>query len=323
MRRYLTFVSLAAALQLISAANAAPVMPAPGPGEQIVYQTVQPADGQAPALDAQWHTFITQVSGNASQNSGDEMRLGASTTARQLTHIAVSTQTFSSGSTPAYTPAFLELRVWLNTGPPSADGSAPDGQPTPAALPFAVSRVPGPSYPAGGNHSAEGLIVDFPFSALSVYNYTGASGGDAPFSNSLLLPEQFTVTIVNLDSAGVQDGSNPNGNAWGPYLSTGSTSNVTPGAGGPDYNNTTFNTNTVGASRTGAGPYTLTYTGHWRWSQSNGSAPGTGWSNGRSLNTVMDMTIYAVVPEPATIVLAAIGLCGLVAAARRSRRGGA
>jgi len=185
--------------------------------------------------------------------------------------------------------------------------------------------VPGPSYPAGGNHGSasgfDGIAVTFPFSAVSVYNPQTGAGylGDAPFINNLLLPEEFTVTIVNLNAAGEQDGNNPNGNQWGPYLSGGSTSNVDPD-GNPltENENTTFNTNTAGTSRTGAPPHTFINSGHWLWNQSNGSAPGTGWADSRSSNLVMSMTVNAV-PEPTTLAMAGAGLLGLVVLGMRRR----
>jgi len=60
----------------------------------VVYQTVQDNDAET-TLDGSYHTFITQVSGNASQNFGDEIRLDSNTAGnRVLTSIVVPTQTF-------------------------------------------------------------------------------------------------------------------------------------------------------------------------------------------------------------------------------------
>lgn len=264
----------------------------------VVYQTVQPTSTQS----ANYHTNITQVSGNGSQNVGDEIKLGSATTDRYLTSIDVPTQTFQSAGIPAYAPAFIELRLWANDGPPSADGTAPDGNPTPGSLPFAVARATGATYPANGNHLSGGTLVTFNFQPTATYNYTGASGGDAPFLNSLVLPERFTVTIVNLNAQGVQDGSNPNGNAWGPYLSLGSTTNTDPDANpSTDNNDTAYNTNVVGTSRTGPA-ISFANSGHWIWNQQNGSAPGTNWADSRTQNLVMSMTINAI-PEPGTSAL--------------------
>jgi hypothetical protein len=282
----------------------------------VVYQTVQP-DGP---LSANYHTNITQVSGNASQNLGDELKLGNSTTDRYLTSIVVPTQTFQAPSTPAYSPAFLELRVWANNGPLSSDGTTPDGNPTPGTLPIAVARATGINYPAGGNHGSvtnfQGIPVTFNFQPVATYNYTGAAGGDAPFVNSLSLPERFTVTIVNLNAQGVQDGSNPNGNAWGPYLSLGSTTNTDPDSNpATDNENSAFNTNVVGNSRTGP-VIGFANSGHWLWNQSNGSAPGTNWADSRSQNLVMSMTINAV-PEPGAGMLLLTSAVGAFCARRR------
>jgi hypothetical protein len=282
-----------------------------------VYQTVQPTSPDP--IDDSYHTFITQVSGNASQNFGDEIKLGQATTDRYLTSITVPTQTFSSGPTPAYNPAFIELRLWPNDGPPSADGTVPDGNPTPGALPFAVARVTGASYPAGGNHLSGGTTLTFNFQPSATYNYTGAAGGDGLFLNTLTLPERFTVTIVNLNAQGVQDGLNPDGNQWGPYLSGGSTSNVDPDANPlTDNNDTAYNTNVVGNSRTGP-VISFANPGHWLWNQQNGSAPGTNWADSRTQNLVMSMTIDAV-PEPASAGLFAAALVGALAGRRARRR---
>src|SRR5688572_22351566 len=247
---------------------------APGPGEQIVYQTIQ---NQA---DGHYHTFLTQVSGNAKQNWGDEIRLGAATTSRSLSHVAVSTQTFNG--TGPYTPAFLEMRVWLNDGPIDVGGSEVSPAPQPGTL-LATSRVVGPAYPGGGNSATGGLIVDFPLT-------------------NVIVPDLITVTIVNLNAQGIQDGSNPAGNNWGPFLSTGGDQLNTPAAGGPDYENSAFNTNHVGTSRTGPVVNRFTNNWFWVWTQANGAPDGEGWGHGNVSNIALDQTLYAIAAPTAANV---------------------
>jgi len=211
-------------------------------GTETVYQTAAPDSPH-------YRTFATQVTGNARINYGDEIRLGG--TARYLTNISVGTQTWPGS--PAYTPAYIELSVWLNDGPPGNFGAS-----EPGTL-LAKSRVPGPSYPAGGTPwTYPGIAVDFPLPQL-------------------LVPDVFTFTIINLNAEGVPDGYNPDGNSWGPWLSTGRTTRLASGV----------TTNVIGDSNTG--PWVTSQNpGAWTWSQS-----ANGWGNGLSLAAAVEATITA------------------------------
>ena len=261
------------------------------PGEEVVYQTVQSGP--------QYRTFFTQITGNGYTNLGDEIILG--NTARYITNVAVGTQTFKNASTAGYmdgvnsqppTPGwedqggFLQLSLYLNDGPPdTSDGAqlvdaAPHGQLMPGTL-IARSIIRTPTYPAGGVGRADPNVNDF------VLNF--------PFPH-VFVPDRFTFALVNLNASGQTDGYNVDGNAFGMWNSTLSTSNVIPGTGGPHHNNTTFNTNAVGTSRTGAAPYTFVNTGHWGWLEYRGSyrQPPTDWESDRDSNTGPDATMYAM-----------------------------
>ena len=213
---------------------------------ETVYQTALPSSQY-------YRTHATQVTGTARTEFGDEIKLGG--TARYLTNLAVGTQTWSAAATPAYTPAFIELSIYLNDGP------VPDGDylvPEPGTL-VSRTRVAGPSYPAGGVHwSTGGIIVNFPL-------------------QNVLVPEKFTFTIANLNAAGEVDGQNPDGNQWGPWLGLGRTTALASGQ----------NTNVVGTSNTG--PWVgVTNPGAWVWSKYQGE-----WGNGRALNTAVEATLTA------------------------------
>jgi hypothetical protein len=272
------------------------------PGEQIVYQTLQGPYNET--TNPNYRVSFSQITGNAYTELGDEIRLGAGTTStRFLTNVAIGTQTFKNPDTLEYQPAFLELSIYQNDGPPDPSGdsfidAAPHDNPRPGTL-IARTRISGPRYPAGGVGRSDANVDDF------VINF--------PFNN-IALPEQFSFALVNLDSNGNPDvtyGVNPppNPNGWqapsqrfGLWHSRGSTTNTIPGSGGPDYNNTGFNLNTVGTSRTGAPPYTLTSSGHWTWTEYNGL-----WESRRDNNEVVDATIYASnVPEPGVFAVSAM-----------------
>ena len=211
---------------------------------ETVYQTALPTSQH-------YRTHATQVTGNARLEHGDEIMLGG--TARYLTNFAVGTQTWSSAGTPAYTPAFIELTIYLNDGELTGGGV-----PKPNTV-VSRTRVAGPSYPVGGvSWHSGGIIVDFPL-------------------QSVLVPEKFTFTIANLNANGEVDGQNPDGNAWGPWLARGRSTSLASGQ----------NTNVVGTSNTGTWT-SITSPGTWLWSRS-----ANGWSNGQSLNTAVEATVSA------------------------------
>ena len=260
------------------------------PGEEVVYQTVQSGP--------QYRTFFSQITGNGYTNLGDEIVLG--NTARYITNIAIGTQTYKNANTAAYMDGvnsqqpppgwedqggFLQLSLYLNDGPPdTADGNQlvdapPHGQLMPGTL-IATCRIPTPTYPTGGVGREDPNVNDF------VLNF--------PFPN-VYVPERFTFALVNLNAAGQIDQYNTDGNSFGMWHSTLSTSNSVPGSGGPHYNNTTFNTNVVGTSRTGAAPHTIANPGHWAWLEYRGSyrQPPTDWESDRDSNSGPDATMYA------------------------------
>jgi len=80
----------------------------------IVYQTVE--NPLSPHYAAFNRTFITQVTGNALIEYGDEILLSPNTP-WQITNVRLGTQTFFEAGTLAYTPAFLEVKLYLNDGP--------------------------------------------------------------------------------------------------------------------------------------------------------------------------------------------------------------
>ncbi len=279
--------SIAAAL-LASASSSAvfgDVRPL-GNGEQIVYQTVQSGTN--------YHTGIAQITGNASTQLGDEVRLGAGTANRLITNVAVGTQTFRSSDTLEYQPAFLQLSIYANDGTFDNNPGSPDARPNTL---LGRTRIPGPRYPAGGvganDANVKDFVVNFPFDNVDVSAYTN-----------------ITFALINLDENGNPDigfGVNPppNPNNWqqpaqrfGPFFSTAATTKNIPASGGPDYNNVAdpnnpnaiFNTNPVGQSRTLPPPYTLSYSGQSYWVEYLGS-----W--GASVDPrVPDATIYAKNP---------------------------
>jgi hypothetical protein len=295
------------------------------PGEEIIYQSVQSGPNYRT-----FPSFVSQITGNAYTNYGDEVFLAG--THRYITNIAVGTQTFHNPNTPAYMDGvnqsggqdpvdaggFLELSVYINDGPIDVAGdgsvwdSTPEGQPMPGTL-LARSRIPTPTYPTGGVSAvANGLnnlndpsdnvndpwIVNFPFPNVLV----PASAAD-----------RITFALINLNRNGVPDGHNSDGNQFGVWHALASTTNVVPGSGGPYYENTTFNTAHVGTSRTGP-IVSAANPGQWTWHEYLGK-----WESRRAANNSVEATIYAsAVPEPAsTTVLGA--LAGLLWVRRPNR----
>lgn len=288
------------------------------PGEQIIYQTVQ--NPSSP----QYRTFFSQITGNGLKEEGDEVMADANTTARRVTNIAIATQTHNSSQQVEYTPAFIEVTIYANDGPPDLDNdspffeSDPDNQLTPGTV-IARTRIPGVSYPAGGvARNDTNFVINFAF-------------------NNVLVPELFTVGIVNLDTNGNPDvtyGIGPGANPpdlskqpgsyhFGTFQSTfqvGTPFTPAPNPADPDFNNTAYNTNPWGTSRTGPNINRFTNNGQWNWIEYGGKTnPLTQWESGRNLNSGMEMTIYAVVPEPSCVLLGGIGLGALVGYGVRRR----
>lgn len=221
---------------------------------ETVYQT--PLEGSA-----SYRTHVTQVTGNAMLQFGDEIQLGG--TGRYLTNVALGTQTWKAPSTAPYTPAFIRLNLYANDGPTAGGTYA---VPTPGTLITSVT-VPGPSYPAGGiawDDPSDGVVVNFPLP-------------------NVFVPEKFTFSFVNLDHNGNPDVTwgvdpvtrqplppNPNYSQqpsfnWGPWLSRGRTTSLVSGQ----------NTNPIGNSNTG--PWVSnTNPGAWYWVQGSSG----NWSNG-------------------------------------------
>ena len=286
------------------------------PNEQIIYQTVRPGG----TFNAQYRTFFSQITGNAFSEEADEVKADANTLNRRVTNVAIATQTFHSDTQVEYTPAWVEATIYVNNGPPDLPGdipfndAPPDGQLTPLTV-LAKSRIPGISYPAGGvARNDTNFVLNFPF-------------------DNVLVPEIFTVSIVNLDTNfmpdvtyGVGPGSvnpdltkQPGSYHFGTFQSTfqvGSPAIPAPNLSDPDHNNTNYNTNPWGTSRTGPNINRFTNNGQYNWIKYSGK-----WESDRNNNAGMEMSIYAVlVPEPASIVLAGFGAIGLAAVACRRRR---
>ena len=272
----------------------------------IVYQTVE--DPAGPFYASSNRGAFTQIMGNASQEYGDEIELSPAVPT-VINNIRVGTQTFFNSGTLAYTPAYLLLRVYANDGPPSADGNVPDGRPQPGTLlgSSLIDNINRPDalrvkYPAGGIHfSTPALYVDFPLP-------------------NVLVPAQFTFTYIALDDNMNIDntwgleydhpgkpahpvGSQQPSQRWGPWLDNGLTSNAPGGV----------KTNDVGTSKTFARTG-FTNTGMSIWIKYNG-----GWIDDRNTNYIPEAIVFSV-PEPAGIALAAMGMAGLIAVARRRRK---
>ena len=301
------------------------------PGEQIVYQTVQ-----AGANYRTFPNFVSQITGNAYTEYGDEVKLDG--TNQYITNIAIGTQTFFNNATPGYmngvsesggadpvdAGGFLELSIYINDGPLDVAGdvpfvdSPPEGQSQPGTL-IGRSRVPTPSYPQGGIDAATGRgfnnqnnaadnatdpwIVEFPFPFVQVP------------ANRII-----TFALINLNRFGQPDGNNSDGNQFGVWHAAAQVGTpVVPGAGGPFYYGTNYNTNAVGTSRTGPDTNRFTNNGQYTWKEYSGK-----WESDRAANNAVEATIYAaaVVPEPSSLALGACGLVGFAVACarRRSRR---
>lgn len=298
------------------------------PGEQIVYQTVQTG-----ANYRSFPNFVSQITGNAYTEYGDEVKLDG--TNKYITNIAVGTQTFFNNATPAYMDGvnqsggadpvdvggFLELSIYINDGPsdPSNNSlvdSPPHGQLQPGTL-IGRSRVPTPIYPQGGvSSTSNGLnananaadnaldpwIVEFPFPFVEVP------------TNRII-----TFALINLNRNGLPDGNNSDGNQFGVWHALGTVGALAePVSGGPYFYGTNYNTNAVGTSRTGPNVNRFNDNGMYTWKEYNAQ-----WESDRATNNVIEATIYAaLVPEPSSLVLGACGFVGFAVACarRRSRR---
>jgi hypothetical protein len=270
------------------------------PGEEIVYQTVQSGTN--------YRSSFGQITGNAYTAAGDEILLGGSN--RYVTNIAMGTQTYFNPNTPGYmdgvnsqppeagfedTGGWLEMSIYLNDGPIDIAGdpfvdAAPNDKPAPNTL-LAKVRVPTPTYPTGGvSRSANG--VNDPDNAADNANDPWIV--EFPMTN-LLLPNQFTFALSNLNAAGATDGHNFDANAFGLWYGTLSTSNTDPDSNPATFNNdTAYNTNLVGQSRTG--PFSsLVNNGQWDWVNYNGPRVSpTPWESDRDTNHGPEATMYAL-----------------------------
>jgi hypothetical protein len=313
----------------LAATHASSLIAAPRPllpGEQTIYESINAANSPPALLAGHDRAFFSQITGNAYTEEGDEVRVDSNTPNRFVTNIAVGTQTFKNVGTLEYTPAFLELSIYANDGPPDlvGDGAAveatPNGQLTPGTL-IARTRIPGPTYPTGGVGRTDSFVEDF------VINF--------PFSN-VLVPEVFTVAIVNLDHNGNPDitygvdpitrlpvpdqpAFQPPSFRFGTWQDAFSSTNVAPVTPGDlESNNTTYNTNVLGTSRTG--PFiSAPNNGQWNWIEYPAKLavnPLTAWENDRNANAGMEMWIYAV-PEPASLGFLMLGLTAGLRTRRR------
>ena len=326
------------------------------PNEKIIYETVNPAhSSMTPAqIAASDRQFFSQITGNALSEEGDEIILDKGNnladadraTYRQVTNIAIGTQTFDDAGTLEYTPAFLEVTIYANDGAPDlpGDGAAVEAPPNADTQPpnlaprtvIARSRILGPTYPAGGVGRSDSFVNNF------VINF--------PFNN-VIVPEKITVAIVYLDHNGNPDitygvdpitrlpvapgpGQQPSfrfgtwqdvfvlGAPALPAIQAGDPeNNENPGAGAGGGGTSIYNTNIYGDSRTGANLNRFSNPGHWNWIEYPAKGgPTLGWESDRNNNAGMEMTIYAVVPEPGTVILAGLALGTLLAVGTRRRR---
>ena len=338
------------------------------PGEATIYETVNPAhSGLTPAqIAASDRGFFSQITGNALSEEGDEVLMDKGNFVgdnpngfpraayRRVTNIAIGTQTFDNSGTLEYTPAFLEVTIYLNDGAPDLPGdgaaveAAPNADTNPPMLSpntvIARTRIPGPTYPAGGVGRGDAFVNDF------VINFAFAG---------VLVPEKFTVAIVNLDHNGNPDVTygvdpitrlplptppDPDGpgplpvpqqpsfrfGTWQDVFQIGTPASPVADPGDPEFNEAAgniagsiYNTNVYGDSRTGPNINRFTNNGQWNWIEYPGKAgtnPLTIWESDRNNNSGMEMTIYAIVPEPGSIVLGAMGLVAVVGLGVRKRR---
>ena len=273
-------------------------IPALLPGEEIVYQTVQSGSNYRDKPN-----FISQIQGNAYTEQGDEVLLGG--TAEYLTNIAVGTQTGSHPSTPGYndgvssdndldhpdTGIQLQMSVYLLDGPMDVAGdvsawdSLPEDMPQPGTL-IARSTVPAPVYPAGGVSLGSNGLNNL---SDPSDNYLDPFIVNFPFPKVLLPADRkIAFLMIHLDAQGNPDGFNFDGNSFGLFHSKASLNSTVLASGGPYYNNTTFNTNLVGQSRTGPIINQFTNPGQWLWIKYLGKYEST-----RGANYATEATIIA------------------------------
>ena len=139
------------------------------------------------ALDASGYT---QITGNGLTGIGDDVTLEPGT-GRLLQQVIINAQTLSDPGTAEYTPAFVTLTLYNNDGAGGLPGTV-----------IGSSTIEGPTFPAGGNSSAGGLDLEFPFA-------------------DLLVPDTFSYVFVNQNANMEPDGANPDGNQFGPFVDFG------------------------------------------------------------------------------------------------------